>query len=249
MAARGGLRMAQTKNVRILVADDSKLWQRMICEMLVEAGYEVHLASDGLECVRKLKYELDNVSLLLLDIRMPELDGFGVLRELKQAKLTADIPVLAISSDYREEHLESLKRLGATGYLNKKIPLEDIMFRINRILYPEKEDLRMSPRVEDNIFIRYRVNGSRFSGYSFNISSGGLFIRTIVPPPEKTKVRLSFNLPRNGKFIRAGGIITWRNKYRPDTQTSYPPGIGVKFTNLPSNDRDAIAQHILERLS
>ncbi|MFQ5458932.1 MAG: TIGR02266 family protein, partial [Myxococcota bacterium] len=170
-------------------------------------------------------------------------------RELKRAKLTSDIPVLAISSDYREEHHESLKRLGAVGYLNKKIPLEDIMFRINRVLYPEKRELRMSPRVEDNIFVRYQMNGSSFSGYSFNISSGGLFIRTISPPPEDTKVRLSFSLPRNGKLIRSTGVVTWRNEYRPDSPMAYPPGIGVKFTDLPRGDRHAISRHILQRLS
>jgi uncharacterized protein (TIGR02266 family) len=241
--------MANSKNVSILVADDSKLWQRIVREMLVEAGYETHLASDGLECVRKLKYELDDVSLVLLDIRMPELDGFGVLKELKQARVTANIPVLAISSDYREEHIEELKRLGAAGYLSKKAPLENILFRINRILYPEKRELRMSPRVEDNILVRYRIGESDFSCYSYNISTGGLFLRTTAPPPENTPLRLVFSLPRNNHLIESEGVVTWRNEYRPDAEMSYPPGIGVKFTRIESEDKRAIKRHVLQRLT
>jgi uncharacterized protein (TIGR02266 family) len=233
----------------ILVADDSKLWQRMIREMLTEAGYEVHLASDGRECVKKAKYELQDLSLVLLDIHMPELDGFGVLEELKRGELTAPIPVLAISSRYRDKYVQELKRLGAVGYLNKALPVGEILFRINRILFPEKRDLRKNPRVEDNILVRYRIRDAIFSGYSFNISSGGLFIRTISPPPEKTKIRLSFDLPRNGKSIRSNGTVVWRNEYRPDGPMAYPPGIGVKFTKLEHEDCRAINDHVLSRLT
>lgn len=241
--------MANAKNVKVLIADDSKLWQRIVREMLTGAGYEAHVASDGLECVRKLKYELEDVSLVLLDIRMPELDGFGVLKELKNASLTAPIPVLAVSSDYREDHVERLKGLGAAGYLSKKAPLENILFRINRILYPEKRELRMSPRVEDNILVRYRIGRSDYSSYSYNISTGGLFLRTIAPPPENTRLRLAFSLPRNGRLIQSEGVVTWRNEYRPGTEMSYPPGVGIKFTHLEGEDRQAISRHVVKRLA
>ncbi len=240
--------MANSQNISILVADDSKLWQRMLREMLNNAGYAVHVVSDGLECVRKLKYELQDVSLVLLDIRMPELDGFGVLRELKQAKVTANIPVLAISSAYREEHMEELKRLGAAGYMSKKTPLDNILFRINRILYPDKRELRMNPRIEENILVRYRINQAELSGYSYNISTGGLFLRTISPPPENTELRLAFSLPRNSRLIASEGVVTWRNEYRPDIEMSYPPGVGIKFTGMETKDQRAINRHVLQSL-
>ena len=240
--------MANSKNFSILVADDSRLYQRMVREMLTSAGYQTHVAFDGLECVRKLKYELENVSLVLLDIRMPGLDGFGVLKELKQARLTAGIPVLAISSDYREEHMEELKRLGAAGYLSKKAPIENVLFRINRILFPEKRELRMSPRVEDNILVRYQIGRSDFSGFSYNISTGGIFLRTTSPPPEQTPLRLAFSLPPDHRLIESEGVVTWRNEYRPDTEMSYPPGVGIKFTRIESHDQHAIKRHVLQRL-
>jgi CheY-like chemotaxis protein len=221
--------MARTSNGRILVADDSKLWQRMVREMLMEAGFEVHLASDGRECVQKVKYELQDLSLVLLDIRMPELDGFAVLKELKRGQLTASIPILAISSHYRDAHVQELKKLGAVGYLNKALPLGEILFRINRILYPEKRELRSNPRVVDNILVRYR--------------------RTISPPPEKTEMRLSFHLPRKGRSIRSRGTVVWRNEYQPEGLTNYPPGVGVKFMNLEQEDRLAITDHVLSRLT
>jgi uncharacterized protein (TIGR02266 family) len=245
----GGRVSANAFNFRILVADDSKFYQGLLREMLSEAGYEVHLASNGLECVDKARRELVDLSLIVLDVFMPGLDGFGVLKELKHDKKTAAIPVLAISGNYREHDAHELRRLGATGFLNKNLPLEEILFRINRILYPDKEAIRTNPRVVENILVRYTVDDSLFTGYSFNISTGGVFIRTVYPPPENTPVELRFTLPRSDKSIRALGTVVWRNEYRPEAPMAYPPGIGVKFTGIDHGDRRAITDHILSRLT
>jgi CheY-like chemotaxis protein len=131
------------------------------------------------------------LSLVVLDVFMPGLDGFGVLRALKEDPLTAKIPVLAVTANYREPDALELRRLGATGLLNKNLPLEEILFRINRILYPDKDAIRANPRVVENILVRYQIDESLFTGYSFNISTGGVFIRTVTPPAENTRLSSS----------------------------------------------------------
>ncbi len=241
--------MANTYNFRILVADDSEFYQGLMREMLTEAGYEVDLASDGLECIRRVNSDLQDISLLILDIFMPGLDGFGVLKELKQNKATSQIPVLAVSANYRKHHVEELKRLGATGYLNKNLPLEEILFRVNRILYPGKDAIRTNPRIVDNFLVKYQIEDSVFSGYSFNISTGGVYIRTIYPPPENTAIRLSFDLPRGGRSIETVGTVVWCNQYRADAPFALPPGFGVKFTDIPLAQKRAITDYILARLT
>ncbi len=240
---------ANAFNCRILVAEDSKFYAGLLREMLSAAGYEVHLAADGLECVRMAKEDIADLSLVVLDVIMPGLDGFGVLRALKADPATAKIPVLAVTANYREPDALELRRLGATGLLNKHLPLEEILFRINRILYPDKEAIRVNPRVVENLLVRYQIDESLFTGYSFNISTGGVFIRTVYPPPENTRLELSFNLPRGGKPIRTAGTVVWRSEYRPDAPMAYPPGIGVKFTAIDQQDRRAITDHILSRLT
>ena len=240
---------ANAFNYRILVAEDSSFYQRLLREMLSAAGYEVHLASDGLACVKMARKEIPDLSLIVLDVFMPGLDGFGVLKALKEDPATAKIPVLAVTANYREPDALELKRLGATGLLNKNLPLEEILFRINRILYPEKDAIRVNPRVVENILVRYQIDDSLFTGYSFNISTGGVFIRTVYPPPENTLLEVSFNLPRSGKPVRTAGTVVWRSEYRPDAPMAYPPGIGVKFTGIDQQDRRAITDHILSRLT
>lgn len=240
---------ANAFNYRILVAEDSKFYQGLLREMLSAAGYEVHLASDGMECVRLAREEIPELSLVVLDVFMPRLDGFGVLRALKEDPGTARIPVLAVTANYRERDALELRRLGATGLLNKNLPLEEILFRINRILYPDKDAIRANPRVVENILVRYQIDESLFTGYSFNISTGGVFIRTVAPPVENTCLELSFNLPRTGTAIRTSGTVVWRNEYRADAPMAYPPGIGVKFTAIEQRDRRAITDHILSRLT
>ena len=239
---------ASAFNYKILIAEDSKFYQGLLGEMLSAAGYEVHLASDGLECVRVAR-EVKDLSLVVLDVFMPRLDGFGVLEALKKNLATANIPVLAVTGNYREPDAVKLKRLGATGLLNKNLPIEEILFRINRILHPGKEAIRVNPRVAENILVRYQIDESLFTGYSFNISTGGVFIRTVVPPPENTRLELSFSLPRGSKPIRTAGTVVWRSEYRPDAPMAYPPGIGVKFTAIEQQDRRAITDHILSRLT
>lgn len=240
---------ANAFNYKILVAEDSKFYQGLLREMLSTAGYEVLLASDGLECLRVAKKEIEDLSLIVLDVFMPGLDGFGVLKGLKEEPATAHIPVLAVTANYREPDALELRRLGAVGLLNKNLPIEEILFRINRILYPDKQEIRVNPRVVENILVRYQIDESLFTGYSFNISTGGVFIRTVYPPPENTQMELSFNLPRGGKPIRTTGTVVWRSEYRPDAPMDYPPGIGVKFTAIDQQDRRAITDHILSRLT
>jgi uncharacterized protein (TIGR02266 family) len=241
--------MAHSSNFRILVADDSEFYQGLMREMLTEAGYEVHLAADGLECLRRVRSDPHDLSLIILDIFMPELDGFGVLRELKRDKATAHIPVLAVSANYRKDHVKELRRLGATGYLNKNLPIEEILFRVNRILYPNKDAIRSNPRIVDNFPVKYRIDDSLFTGYSFNISTGGVYIRTVYPPPENTPIRISFDLPKGGRTIETVGTVVWRNEFRQDTPLALPPGFGVKFTDIPIEQKRAITDYILARLT
>jgi CheY-like chemotaxis protein len=118
----------------VLVADDS---QEILdqCEALLAAGgYQVLLAQDGAEAVRLIREEHPDV--VVLDLLMPRMTGFDVLREIRQDERVKDTIVLAISSVYKDNILEFLHQLGAQGFLDKTQIGEALTFRVASLLAP-----------------------------------------------------------------------------------------------------------------
>jgi CheY-like chemotaxis protein len=116
----------------VLVADDSETTLAVAERLLSEAGYIVLVASDGLEALRILREE--HPDLLVLDLLMPRLTGFDVLREVLKDERIKDTPVLAMSGVYRDNVLEFLAALGAKGFLDKERLEESLVRRVQAIL-------------------------------------------------------------------------------------------------------------------
>jgi len=118
----------------ILVADDSQDILNQCEALLSAAGYQVLLALDGVEALRLIREE--HPDLVVLDLLMPRLTGFDVLRELRQDERVKDTIVLAISSVYKDNILEFLHQLGAQGFLDKTQIGEALVFRVLGLLSP-----------------------------------------------------------------------------------------------------------------
>ena len=120
----------------ILVIEDDTLLASMYQERLGEEGYEVTLAADGEEALEKVKGGPD---LVLLDIQLPKLNGFEVLKRLKEDKLTRHIPVIILTNlggkDTNEDRNLALA-LGAADYLVKSFQLPDnVVDKIKVVLH------------------------------------------------------------------------------------------------------------------
>jgi chemotaxis protein histidine kinase CheA len=102
---------------KVLVVDDSLTVRRISQRLLERAGYSVLLARDGLHAIEILQTE--QVSIVLLDIEMPRMDGFEFLHYLRQDTKTSTLPVVMITSRTADKHRAHAKELGATAYLGK----------------------------------------------------------------------------------------------------------------------------------
>jgi CheY-like chemotaxis protein len=121
----------------ILVADDSIFFRSKLNDLLLMAGHKVQFANDGNEAVEAIKTNADRIDLLILDLQMPELDGFGVLKWVKDNGHEARFPVLVMTGTNEAANiLEKLRELGASGYMSKDLSPEQIIIRINKILFP-----------------------------------------------------------------------------------------------------------------
>lgn len=102
---------------RVLLVEDDESIRQMYETKFKQQGAIVISAKDGVEALEKAKVE--KFDLILLDIILPQLDGFSVLEELKKTKETANIPVVMLTNLSTEEDKKKAKTLGATDYIVK----------------------------------------------------------------------------------------------------------------------------------
>jgi DNA-binding response OmpR family regulator len=108
--------VAESKG-KILIIEDDRYISKMYQLKLSLEGYEVQVADNGRLGVDKVKEFMPDI--ILLDILMPELDGFEVLKVVKEDEDTKNIPILIMSNLGQEDHIEKGMKMGAIGYIVK----------------------------------------------------------------------------------------------------------------------------------
>jgi PAS domain S-box-containing protein len=124
--------MAESKTARILVVDDNEGMRYAMVRMLQKAGYHVREASTGTQALR---LAADDTDLIILDINLPDVDGYEVCRIVKAAPSTASIPVMHMSATYvgSENRATGLER-GADGYLTWPIGPRELVANVEALL-------------------------------------------------------------------------------------------------------------------
>lgn len=106
-----------TKTATILLVEDEKDIAQMFSLLLKENGFKVTIAENGLVALKKIKEEKPN--LVLLDLVIPEIDGYQILREVKSDSALKNILIYVFSNLTQDKEIEGAKKLGADGYLIK----------------------------------------------------------------------------------------------------------------------------------
>jgi len=117
---------------KILVADDRPASLELIRAVLEQSGYEVFEAYDGEEAVRSARQVRPD--LILLDLHMPVLDGFGALAELRRDPSFARVPIVALTASGMAGDCERALAAGFSDYLAKPIPLVRLRSEIERLM-------------------------------------------------------------------------------------------------------------------
>ena len=119
-------------NRRVLVTDDEEYLIELLDVNLKPAGFEVLKAYDGEEGLNKAITERPD--LMILDVRMPGMDGYEVCRRLKANDATKDIPILMLSAYVQEADIKKGLSLGAVAYLKKPFNVQDLIRTVKQIL-------------------------------------------------------------------------------------------------------------------
>ena len=145
----------QTRKQRILIADDSEMNRSILADMLGDE-YEILEAENGLEAVSTIQKHHMEIDLLLLDIVMPEMDGFEVLTVMNRNNAIEDIPVIMISAETAPAHIERAYNLGVTDFITRPFNALVVHRRVvnTTLLYAKQK--KLVGMVADQIYERER---------------------------------------------------------------------------------------------
>ncbi len=115
---------------KILIVDDSRFARLKLSENIKEGGFEISEAADGEEGLKRVREEKPDI--IICDLLMPVMDGFGFLEQLKLEGFT--IPVLILTSDIQDKTREKALEKGAIGLINKPPKYTEVIEQLHEIL-------------------------------------------------------------------------------------------------------------------
>ena len=117
---------------KVLYVEDHPAQRDILAQMLELNGFEVDVAGDGLEGVEKARIWCPD--LILMDLRMPKMDGFEAIKEIRATANIQDIPIIAISAWASAKHKERAIEAGANEHFTKPVDLNRLLSTISRYL-------------------------------------------------------------------------------------------------------------------
>lgn len=141
----------------VLIVDDSELNRKMLGQML-GSRFDIAEAASGEACLQLLEQNATGISIVLLDIHMPGIDGFTVLEEMNQKNLLEQIPVIMISSEDTVDAVRWAFDLGASDYISRPFDAKVVYQRIINTIQLYAKQRRLSAMAADLAFEKERAS-------------------------------------------------------------------------------------------
>ena len=142
---------------KILIADDSEMNRELLVSIL-EDEYEIIQVKDGVQAVDCLQKHLEEISLFLLDLVMPQMDGFEVLAYMNKEHWIDNIPVIIISSEDSPAYIKRGYDLGVTDFIGKPFDMHMVRRRVTNAILLNAKQKRMKSIVSNQIYESEKSN-------------------------------------------------------------------------------------------
>jgi len=219
----------------VVVADDTAFVRDRFRSALEAAGHRAVTVSSGPELLAKVKAELDQIDLVVVDLRLPQAHGVNLVRLLRRID-AAKPPIVVFSGTIvNAAEVRELTGLGVAGYVNEYAALQHILPSLAPHLFPGEFNRRTGPRVVLGIPIAYRFGNRVAAAVTLNISRGGVSVRTTSPLEKGTIVKARFRLPMGKRDIEVESTVAWSDRR---------VGMGFEFLRLEADDKQAIADYV-----
>lgn len=125
--------MTDNQTLRVLTIDDSRTMQSMLRTALEGAGYDVIQGNDGVEGISVLEEANPSPAVIITDINMPRLDGFGVIEAVRKMDRHKHLPIIVLTTESDQEKKARARAAGATGWIIKPFNSDSLVSAIRRV--------------------------------------------------------------------------------------------------------------------
>ena len=219
----------------VVVADDTAFVRDRFKTALEGAGHKAVTVRSAAELLLRVRADMAQIDLLVLDLRLPHANGVDVVRTIRKLD-SGKVPILVFSGTIASaDEVRELASLGVAGYVNEYSAVQHILPSLAPHLFPDNYNRRTSPRVVLGIPIAYRFGNTIAAALTLNLSHGGIAIRTTSPLEQDTRARLRFRLPGSKKDIDAEARVAWSDRR---------VGMGLQFEKVDKPDQAAIDEFV-----
>jgi uncharacterized protein (TIGR02266 family) len=211
----------------VLVADDTAFVRDRFKSALEAAGHRAVTVKSAAELLARVRADLAQIDLLVIDLRLPHASGVDLVRSIRKLD-DGRLPILIFSGTITSaEEVRELAALGVAGYVNEYSAVQHILPSLAPHLFPDNFNRRNSPRVVLGIPIQYRFGNTIAAALTLNLSHGGIAIRTTSPLDGGSKIKVRFRMPGSKRDIDAEGRVAWSDRR---------VGMGIQFETVePAN--------------
>lgn len=124
----------QKRKISVLIVDDSIAFRRLLNNCLCQSGYQVTQSKDGREALTILDRNDAYFDLVISDLEMPNLDGFGLLQKIRSHSRWCNLPFAILTSRHNQLHRQRAENLGANAYFNKPFHPNELLQAITKLL-------------------------------------------------------------------------------------------------------------------
>ncbi len=223
----------------VVVASEDPQERMALGRVLARNGFAVVFASNGTELTRAIGKSPIRAVIAAIDLPGPPL--FEVMRNLQNVERETP-PFVVVAprkriAAFRDKAPATVK----TAFQEAVTDAENITFLLNELLSPPSKETRGSPRLLYGTTVSFTLDngGPRFHGFSFNVNLGGLYIRTLCPPPLGTDIVVNFAPPSSDRKISVRSKVVWLKTLDSPVGKASPHGMGVQFHPMWPPDRVA----------
>ena len=119
---------------QILVVEDDEAVAALLNHLFTKENYEVKVLTDGLDAKKHVQPNTPKPDVLLLEMILPSVSGYDLLHHVRDTEGWEDVPVVVLSSVWREEEVERAIKLGANDYITKPFHLNQLVTRVNQYI-------------------------------------------------------------------------------------------------------------------
>ncbi len=224
-----------------VIADDSQTFLMYFSTLLNRMNFEVLPVRTGEEA-----YDLARVvnpGLIALDVMMPRQSGLETLKKIRGDSLLAKTPVVMISGSM--QYAEDCFAIGCCDFLTKPIELRKLHDALQSC-QPKQENKRRHLRAPFNRKLSFCVEGKRVNSFAVSLSEGGIYLRTVNPPPVGTRVEVDIPLGERESMVLCGDVIYTKELLKG--RFSIPPGMAIRFDACKPEMRKRLHDEVVQLL-